>query len=135
MQPTALPMGSFNYCPVPFKNPGLFHPEAGKAYVGQWAEYVMGSYNKPKTKIWFKDAQGNNLRYYLPDNTTGLNGDEYKNVAKLSLTRQLRETRAAINAQGGVYTLYVRRNTYLSGPLQAAIDGKTFKLDYLPDTL
>ncbi|MEO3941422.1 hypothetical protein V3C41_10135 [Paenarthrobacter nicotinovorans] len=47
-QLAAQTMGSFNYCPVPNINPGLVHPQSGKAYVGQWAEYAMGGYNVPK---------------------------------------------------------------------------------------
>jgi len=137
-QLTAHPMGSFNYCPVPNINPGIVHPQAGKAYTGQWAEYAMDAYNVPKRQIEIALPNGKTqIRYPdLSDAANPKNFGEIKNVGYQYFSTQIRQTMEAVISNGGTYTLWIRKDTTLSKPLQKAIaDNPNFNVDYLPYAL
>lgn len=57
---------------------------------------------------------------------------EVKNVEKLSYTSQLRDYVQIAQERGTVLTLYVRKNTTFTGPLQYAIDQGLIELEYFP---
>jgi uncharacterized protein RhaS with RHS repeats len=59
--------------------------------------------------------------YRIPDGLTATTLSEVKNVAKLSLTNQLRDFAAFARETGRSFELYIRPNTELSGPLQQFI--------------
>ena len=65
----------------------------------------------------------------------GLNGEavsEVKNVASQSFTQQLRDSASYAQANGLRFDLYVRPDTYLTGPLLQAITDGTVNLRFIP---
>jgi RHS repeat-associated protein len=59
--------------------------------------------------------------FRVPDGLTATTLSEVKNVAKLSLTNQLRDFAAFAGRTGRTFELFVRSSTELSGPLQQFI--------------
>lgn len=72
-----------------------------------------------------------NGRVRIPDGITRKFVQEVKNVKSLSLTSQLRDYMQLANSMGKRLELFIRPNTYLSGPLKQAIKQYGVKITYL----
>ncbi len=75
-----------------------------------------------------------NGRFRIPDgvNTAERTVSEIKNVASQSYTRQLRDYVDYAKSRNFQFILYVRSDTRLSGPLEAAIAAKEIVLRQIP---
>lgn len=69
--------------------------------------------------------------FRVPDGLTATTLSEVKNVAKLSLTNQLRDFATFARESGRSFELFVRSNTELSGPLQQFIKDNNIVLRIL----
>ncbi|REJ69682.1 MAG: hypothetical protein DWQ31_03500 [Planctomycetota bacterium] len=87
---------------------------------------LLGGVSKAKTRI---TVDG---RLRIPDMLTREILREVKNTQRLSYTRQLRDYCSFARNNGLEFQLYVRRSTYLTKPLRAAIDAGDINLFYLP---
>ena len=72
-----------------------------------------------------------NGRWRIPDGTTSKFVQEVKNVKSLSLTSQLKDSIQLASSMGKRLQLFIRPNTYLSGPLRQAIRRYNVKITYL----
>ena len=72
-----------------------------------------------------------NGRTRIPDGVTPKYIQEVKNVKRLSYTSQIRDSIQLANDTGRRLQLFVRPNTYLSGPLRDAISTYNVSLKYL----
>ena len=99
----------------------------GPVLTGQVGENAVGIVG-PKTRI---NIPGTN-RTRIPDHLTGTTLCEVKNVRRLSYIQQLRDFAAFARQNGLEFELWVRSNTQLSGPLQAAIARGEIVLRLIP---
>ena len=72
-----------------------------------------------------------NGRWRIPDGITKKYVQEVKNVKKLSLTSQLKDSIQLAKNMGKKLQLFIRPDTYLSGPLKEAIKQYGIKVTYL----
>ncbi|MCU0649591.1 MAG: putative toxin [Gemmatimonadaceae bacterium] len=70
--------------------------------------------------------------YRVPDGLTATTLSEVKNVAKLSLTNQLRDFSIFAQTNNLAFELWVRPSTQLSGPLQQFIKDQSIMVRLLP---
>ena len=68
----------------------------------------------------------------MPDGLTPSTLTEVKNVARLSLTNQLRDFAAFARATGRAFDLFVRKTTELTKPLQEFIRKEGININFLP---
>jgi hypothetical protein len=96
--------------------------------VGQAGENaVRGAYDVgPKATI------NVNGRTRILDGLTDTAVTEVKNVSSLSYTQQLKDSLSYAQATGRRFDLYVRPDTYLSGPLRDAIARGDIALRFIP---
>lgn len=66
------------------------------------------------------------------DGLTDTTVSEVKNVARQSYTQQLRDSLSYAQSTGRTFDLYVRQDTYLTGPLQSAIARGDINLRFIP---
>jgi hypothetical protein len=66
------------------------------------------------------------------DGLTDTTVSEVKNVARQSFTLQLRDSLSYAQSTGRTFDLYVRQDTYLTGPLREAIGRGDINLRFIP---
>ena len=101
---------------------------AASVRLGQAGENaVRGAYDiGPKASA---DIAG---RTRIFDGLTDSAVSEVKNVARQSLTLQLRDSLSYAQSTGRTFNLYVRQDTYLTGPLRDAIARGDIGLRFIP---
>jgi RHS repeat-associated protein len=101
---------------------------AGPVRVGQAGESaVRGAYDiGPKVTV-IVDG-----RTRILDGLSDTAVAEVKNVSRLSYTQQLKDSLSYAQATGRRFDLYVRSDTYLTGPLRDAITGGDITLRFIP---
>lgn len=101
---------------------------AGPVRVGQAGENaVRGAYD-----IGPKATVNVNGRTRIFDGLTDTAVTEVKNISSLSYTQQLKDSLSYAQATGRGFDLYVRPDTYLSGPLRDAIARGDIALRFIP---
>lgn len=101
---------------------------AGSVRVGQAGENAVRGAND----IGPKATVNVNGRTRILDGLTDTAVTEVKNVSSLSYTQQLKDSLSYAQASGRRFDLYVRADTYLSGPLRDAIARGDIALRFIP---